>query len=215
MTIDIKQADELLTTTRSVRKRLDLDRPVERDVIEECIDIALQAPTGSNAQGWRWLVVTDQERKDKIAEYYRQAGAGYLRSGKEGLDALPEDRRGEMGKVISSALYLAENLERVPVFVIPCILGRLDGGGGMSAGFWGSIFPAVWSFQLALRARGLGTCLTTFHLAFESEVASLLGIPDTVSQACLLPVGYTKGDDFKPASRRPGSEITYWESWKS
>lgn len=217
MTIDMKQADELLTTTRAVRKRLDLERPVPREVIEECIEIAIQAPTGSNSQNWRWVVVTDAEKKAKIADYYRQAGAGYLRSGQEGLSELPDARRDEMSRVLDSALYLAENLERVPVFVIPCILGRFGDvvPSGMIAGFYGSIFPAVWSFQLALRARGLGTCLTTFHLAFQDEVAGLLGIPDTVTQSCLLPVGYTKGTDFKPAKRRPAREITYWESWKS
>lgn len=208
--------DELLTTTRAVRKRLDLDRPVEPEVIQECIELAIQAPTGSNAQGWRWVVVTDPDKKAKIAEYYRQAGRDYLASGKEGLGDLPPERAEQQERVLDSAMYLAENVERVPVHVIPCILGRFGDvvPSGMIAGFYASIFPAVWSFQLALRSRGLGTCITTFHLAFEDEVAELLGIPDTVSQACLLPVGYTKGTDFKPAKRRPAAEITYWDAWK-
>lgn len=208
--------DELLRTTRAVRKRLDLDRPVEPEVIQECIELAIQAPTGSNAQGWRWVVVTDPEKRGKIAGYYRRAGEDYLASGQRDLGDLPDDRAEQQGRVLDSAVYLAQNIERVPVHVIPCILGRFGDvvPSGMIAGFYGSIFPAVWSFQLALRSRGLGTCLTTFHLAFEDEVASLLGIPDTVTQTCLLPIAYTRGTDFKPAERRRASEITYWDAWK-
>jgi nitroreductase len=215
--MDTKIADELLTTTRAVRKRLDLDRPVPRGVIHECIDVASQAPTGSNAQGWRWVVVTDPERKTAIAEVYREVAYPYLDLGAQGIESQPPERQTQQRRVLDSARHLADVIDRVPVHVIPCILGAFGEEvvpSAMVAGFYGSIFPAVWSFQLALRARGLGSCLTTFHLAHADRVGELLGIPDTVTQSCLLPVAYTKGTDFKPAERRPASEITYWESWK-
>ncbi len=208
---DLAEVDRLLSTTRAVRKRLDLDRPVERDVLLDCIRLSQQAPTGSNNQGWRWVVVTEDETKAKLAELYRKAGGAYLNAAKqnlaEGLD--------QTARVLDSAAYLAENLERVPVHVIPCIKGRVPEGSptAMWAGFLGSILPAVWSFQLALRARGLGSCWTTFHLAYEQEAAQILGIPPDVTQVALLPVAYTKGTDFKPADRPPPERIVHWDRW--
>jgi nitroreductase len=209
--------DHVATTTRAVRKRLDLDRPVEPEVIEECIEIALQAPTGSNAQGWRFVVVTDADKRAKLAEWYLDAWKTVYGDPKAAAAAVPEDKRAQQERVLDSADYLAENLANVPVHVIPCVLGKLGDGApsAMWAGFLGSIFPAVWSFQLALRSRGLGSTLTTLHLFHEKEASELLGIPDTVTQAALLPVAYTKGTDFKPATRRPAGEITYWDAWKA
>lgn len=209
--------DHVATTTRAVRKRLDLDRPVEPEVINECMEIALQAPTGSNAQGWRFLVVTDAEKRKKLAEWYLDAWKTVYGDPEAAAAGVPAEKQAQQRRVLSSADYLAENLHRVPVHVIPCILGRLGDGGtpAMWAGFMGSIFPAVWSFQLALRSRGLGSVLTTLHLFHEKEAAELLGIPDTVTQAALIPVAYTRGTDFKPATRRPANEITYWETWKA
>lgn len=209
--------DQLLTTTRAVRKRLDLERDVPPEVIEECLELAIQAPTGSNAQGWRWVVVTDPDRKKVIAEAYRKAWEPYTAQGREAVEKMEGSRGAQQARVISSSQYLADNLERVPVLVIPCILGRLPGGAPewMWTGLMASIHPAVWSFQLALRSRGLGSTMTTLHIMHADEVAADLGIPDTVTQACLIPVAYTKGTDFKPAARRPVSEITYWNGWKS
>ena len=214
MPFDLAETDRLLTTTRAVRKRLDLDRPVERDVLLDCIRIAQQAPTGSNMQGWRWLIVTDPAKRAALAEMYRKSGADYLAAGAEQAAASGHQ---QTARVLDSATYLAENLERVPVHVIPCQKGRIgpEVPAGMAAGYWGSIFPAVWSFQLALRARGLGTVLTTLHLAAEAEAAELLGIPDDVTQCALLPVAYTVGDEFRPAERTAPENITYWDSWKS
>jgi nitroreductase len=203
--MDTTAADHLLSTTRSVRKRLDLERPVEPEIILECIRLAVQAPTGSNTQLWRWVVVTDQAKRTGLAELYREAGAGYLRSA--GATA-----EGQSKRVYDSAMYLADNLEHVPVHVIPCLVGRIDDV-RHAAGFYGSILPAAWSFMLALRARGLGSAWTTIHLGREAEAAALLGIPDNVTQAALLPVAYTIGTDFKPASRPPVEEITYWDTW--
>jgi nitroreductase len=210
---DLAETDRLLTTTRAVRKRLDLARPVPREVILDCLRLSTQAPSGSNAQGWRWVVVTDADKRRGLAEVYRRAGGEYLAaSGRdERAQSDPQYRR-----VYSSAMYLLDHLHEVPVHVIPCLLGKLPPGtpAGMAAGFFGSIYPAVWSFMLALRSRGLGSVLTTIHLGLADEAARLLDIPDTVTQTGLLPVAYTLGDDFKPAARRPVEQITYWNGWK-
>lgn len=205
---DLAETDRLLSTTRAVRRRLDLDRPVEREVILECLRLAVQAPTGSNAQGWRWVVVTDAEKRAELARLYRAGGEGYLEQAATN-ELEPQTRR-----VYESAFSLLEILHRVPVFVIPCIERRVDGAPTVvTASTYGSILPAAWSFLLALRSRGLGSTWTTLHLAREEEAAALLGIPDTVTQVALFPVAYTVGDDFKPAARPPVEEITYWDEW--
>jgi nitroreductase len=206
--MDIATVDELLSTTRSVRKRLDLTRPVGRDVILECIQLAMQAPTASNAQDWRWLVITDADKRAAIAEIYRSVGADYLAyAAKEASD--PQTQR-----VYASALRLTDTLARVPVHVIPCLDNRIDNSNMLTAASaWASIIPAGWSFLLALRSRGLGSVWTTIHLAKEQEVAEVLGIPSTVTQAALFPVAYTIGTDFRPASRPPAETVTFWDSW--
>jgi nitroreductase len=211
--MDLATVDKLLTTTRSVRKRLDLERPVEPEIIMECIEIALQAPTGSNAQGWHFVVVTDAEKKAKIADYYNQSWDKYSSRRTEPTDG-QRAVKGQMQKVISSSAYLAENLANVPVMIIPCVEGRVDTAPAwMQAGLYGSILPAAWSLMLALRARGIGSAWTTLHLKYEKETSAILGIPDTVTQAALLPVAYFTGDDFKPAERLPASELTSWDTW--
>lgn len=213
MKFDLEQTDALLATTRAVRKRLDLDRPVGRDVILECLQLAIQAPTGSNQQGWRWMVVEDADKKRKIADYYAQAAGDYLRTARDAVAA--EEGKEQTTRVYDSALWLIDNLAKVPVFVIPCIEGRPepDAPNIADASLYGSIFPAVWSFQLALRARGLGSTLTTLHLMHEREISELLGIPEEIMQVALLPVAYTKGTDFKRAERAPVETITHWDSW--
>ena len=207
--------DEVLTTTRSVRKRLDFDKPVSREVLMECLELALQAPTGSNSQGWQWVFVEDAEKKNAIGDIYLANARGYLRAPSP---EYPEgDTRGErMGKVRDSATYLAEHMHEAPVLMIPCIFGRGDKQplGGVS--FWASLFPAVWSFCLALRSRGLGSCWTTLHLLRDGEkqAAEVLGIPyDQYSQGGLFPIAYTKGTDFRPAKRLPAERVTHWDSW--
>jgi len=212
MKFDLEMTDALLTTTRAVRKRLDLDRPVGRDVILECLQLATQAPTGSNQQGWRFVVVDEADKREKIAAYYAQAAGDYLRTARDAV-AAQGDR--QTTRVYDSALWLIDNLARVPVFVIPCIEGRppADAPNVMQASHYGSIFPAVWSFQLALRSRGLGSVLTTLHLMHEREVAELLGIPEDIMQVALLPVAYTKGTDFRRAERPPVETVTHWNHW--
>ncbi|MDT5343529.1 MAG: hypothetical protein QOE52_2713 [Mycobacterium sp.] len=206
--MDIASVDEVLTTTRSVRKRLDLTRLVGRDVILECLRLAMQAPTASNAQDWRWLVITDADKRAAIAEIYGSIGSEYLAQA-AASESDPQTRR-----VYSSALSLTETLAEVPVHVIPCLQRRFDGNDlVVASSAWASIIPAGWSFLLALRSRGLGSVWTTMHLAKEQEVAELLGIPDTITQAALFPVAYTIGADFRPASRPPAETVTFWDSW--
>ena len=206
--MDLASVDELLSTTRSVRRRLDLTRPVGREVILECLQLAMQAPTASNAQNWRWMVVTDAAKRARIAEIYRVAGQAHLTAAVDSA-ADPQTRR-----VYESALALTHVLADVPVHVIPCIEQRLEGLPLIAAASaWASIIPAAWSFQLALRSRGLGSVWTTLHLAQEQAVAELLGIPAGVTQAALFPVAYTIGTGFKPAARPTAASITSWNTW--
>jgi nitroreductase len=207
--------DEVLTTTRSVRKRLDMEKPVSRQVLLECLELAVQAPTGSNAQGWQWVFVGDTDKKKALADIYR-ANFGMYRQ-------LPEpeyaegDSRGERRQlVVSSAEYLAEHMHEAPWLLVPCLEGRVDEAPQLGASFWGSLLPAAWSYMLALRSRGLGSAYTTLHLLGDGEkqAAEILGIPyEKYSQGGLFPIAYTKGTDFKPAKRLPVEQIAHWDSW--
>jgi nitroreductase len=209
---DLAEVDRLLTTTRAVRKRLDLERPVDREVVLECLRVGLQAPSGGNVQPWRWMVVDDADKRAALADLYKRAYEPYIALQKQ---AIADAGGNADNAIVRSSDYLAEHLADVPVHVIPCLLGRLPSAGVVeTAGFYGSILPAVWSFMLALRSRGLGSAFTTLHLTYEREAGELLGIPDTVTQVALLPVAYTIGHDFKPASRKPPESVTYMNTWK-
>lgn len=209
--------DEVLTTTRAVRRRLDVTRPVEPALLRECLTLALQAPTGGNNQDWHFVVVTDAQKRAAIAEEFR-AGAP-LYSQRPRIERLPrtytDDEKTARKRVMSSAGYLFEHLHEIPVLVIPCIEGRFDGEPlAVQATAFGSILPAVWSFMLAARSRGLGTSWTTVHLEREEAVAQILGIPyREVTQVALIPVAHTVGDDFKPAPRRPVDTVAHWDAW--
>jgi nitroreductase len=208
--------EELLTTTRSVRRRLDFDRPVPRELILECLEIAVQAPTGGNRQEWQWLIVTDPAKKQFIGERYRKAWYEYnARSRSDYAETDP--RRDQQPRVVRSAQYLADRMGDVPLMLIPCIGGRPEGKSSSAvAATYGSIVPAVWSFMLAARLRGLGTAYTTLHINYEREVADQLGIPyDQYAQAALLPVAYYTGEHFQPAARLPLESIVHWEHWGS
>lgn len=207
--------DRLLTTTRSARKSLDLATPVDLKVIAECLRIGLQAPNGTNEQPWRWVVVTDEDRRARIAALYRESylsmTGGELVSGVLGTDS-------DFGRLMSSTEWLVQNLARVPVLVIPCYQPYLPRNEGdeqfFSATLYGSIFPVVWNFQLALRSHGYGTCITTMHLQRHPQVAELLGIPSTYVQGCLLPVARLRpGGPSGPAARRPLAEVTAVDGW--
>jgi nitroreductase len=199
--------DELLSTTRAVRKRLDLTRPVEREILVECLELAQQAPTASYSQNWHFVVVTDAAQRAALGELWRQVAFPYLQRG--------GDRSGQMARIGDAVVHLAEHIHEVPVHVIPCVLGRYEGKSNpLVASMFGSIVPAAWSFMLAARSRGLGSVWTTFHLMHEREAAEILGIPyDDVTQVALIPVAYTIGTDFKPGTRKPLDTMVHWDRW--
>ena len=200
--------DELLSTTRAVRRRLDLTRPVEREVLEECLRLAQQAPTASYRQDWHFVVVTDPAKRAALGELWRSVAREYL-------GARRAHATGLIARTVASVEHLIEHIHEVPVHVIPCVEGRTDGKpASAQASKWGSILPATWSFMLACRSRGLGTSWTTFHLRHEPEAAELLGIPyDEVMQTALVPVAYTLGTDFRPGVRAPLETIVHWDAW--
>jgi len=204
--------DELLSTTRCVRRRLDLERPVEREVLEECLRLAQQAPTASYREDWHFVVVTDAEKRRALGDLWRDGARRYLGAiDSAAAQDLPPDRR----RLLESVLHLVEHVHEVPVQVIPCIEGRTDGKpGAAQASRWSTIAPATWSFMLAARSRGLGSCWTSFHLMFEREAADVLGIPyEEIMQTALVPVAYTIGTDFKPARRKPLETMVHWDRW--
>jgi nitroreductase len=200
--------DELLSTTRAVRKRLDLARPVEREVIDECLRMAQQAPTASYSQNWHFVVVTDAEKRAALAELWREVAFPYLQRG-------GGPREGQMARIGDAVVHLADHIHEVPVHVIPCVVGRYEGKSNpLVASMFGSIIPAAWSFMLAARARGLGTVWTTFHLMHERAAAEIVGIPyDEVTQVALIPLAYTVGTDFKPGKRKPLDSMVHWDAW--
>lgn len=221
--IDLASVDHVLKTTRSVRQRLDLERAVPDSLINEALEIALQAPTGANTQTWRFMVVTDATLRAKIADYYRQGAERYV-EGKTALtrtgvnmmrDYSAEDlRQQQKAALTKSGGFLMENLQRVPVFIIPCLESRFEQDDVFTqASMYGSILPATWSLMLALRARRVASAWTTLHLLYEREVGDLLGIPRDYTQAALLPVAWLKGGDLNPAHRLPASTLTFWNQW--
>jgi len=221
--IDLASVDHVLCTTRAVRKRLDLQRPVEREILERCIEIATQAPTGLYGETWHFVVVTDPEKRAAIAAMYKKTGDAFF-SGTLSLDpylarlharSAKDPRFAQQQRMYASGRYLANHLHEVPVLVLPCIEGRVEAAGpGAQASLYGSIMPATWSLMLALRARGLGSVLITRHIEHcEREIAEILDIPDDVTQAALVPVAYFTGADFKPAKRLPVQKCTHWNRW--
>jgi len=209
--MELATLDHLLTTTRSVKKRLDLSRPVEREIIEDCLEIATQAPVGGNIPNYHFMVVTEPEKKRAVADLYRKFYYGNYVPMRQKQEVPFPDRDAKFWDVTN---YLAEHFHEVPVHVIPCIEGRFETGPVIAqASKYGQILPAAWSFMLALRARGLGSCWTTLHLGYEREAAEILGIPDDITQAALIPVAYFTGKDFRPAKRIPARERTHWNSW--
>jgi nitroreductase len=201
--------DWVLTTTRAVRRRLDLDRTVDLDLVLECLDLALQAPTGGDFQGWRWIVITEPDVKARVRKIYVDALTQVSGARPHAPPGGPVDR------MMEGAWHLATHLDRVPVLVLACIRGRMtpDTTPAQASSLFGSIYPAVWSLQLALRSRGLASTMTTVHIERHQEMADLLGIPDNVTQAALVPVGYLMGDDLRPARRRPAREVAFREGW--
>jgi nitroreductase len=209
---NLEETDRLLSTTRAVRRRLDLDRPVERDVILDCIRLSQQAPTASNTQKWCWMVVMDADKRKALGEIYAR-GKEFIQQARSEVDS----GDAQTHRVYDSAEWLLDHMGEAPALVIPCVEGRIPDGSpnGMAAAVYGSIYPAMWSFQLALRSRGLGSTLTTISLFFEKDVAEVLNMPEDIMQVALLPVAYTRGTDFKIAVRQPPEEITHFDQWGS
>ena len=223
--MDLATVDHLLTTTRTVRKRLDFSRPVEPEIVERCIEIALQSPTGANSQGWHFIVVTDPGKRKAIGDIYRKGMRDYGAIQGAHLPTYgPTDIRARMEKpMIRSSFYLNKHIHESPVLIIAGIDIRMEeyphlfesptSGSMYHTSLYGSILPAVWSLMLALRARGLGSAWTTVHLVHDKEAARLLGIPDNILQVAMLPVAYFTGTDFKPARRLPVQQVTHWNAW--
>ena len=216
-TLDLSP-DELLTTTRAVRKRLDLTRPVPDDVVRECVALAMQSPSGSNNMTMQFVVVRDADRRAAIGEVYRQCYGVYTTL--DGIyigsiDKGTDEANAQQRRSASSADFLGQHMGEAPALVIPCIQGRVDGQPGMmAASALGNVMPAMWSLMLAARARGLGTCWTTLHLMQEQAVADIVGIPfESVQQVCMSPLAYTRGTDFKPAERPDPDTIIHWDTW--
>ncbi len=203
---DLNQTDRLLTTTRAVRKRLDLEREVSDDVIFTCIDLAEQAPTGGNDASRRWLVIRDQDLKNQLGELYAEVGTLFVNA-RGRLDGTGHPKE----QVVSSSAYLVENFAKVPVLVMCAIWGIHDNSG--RPGLFDSAIPSAWSFNLALRSRGLGTAYATMLNDKTDEVSELLGIPEGVTTLVCFPVAHTIGHDFSPAPRRPAAQITYFDQW--
>lgn len=211
---DLAVTDHLLTTTRAVRRRLDLTRPVEPELIRQCIEVAVQAPSGGNAQTWHWIVVTDGEQRRALASLYRRGWDEY-RSRPLPSSAPTPDQDPTQARVATSAQYLADHLQEVPVMVVPCVRSRDAAADDLqnASGMFGSIYPAVWSLLLAGRARGLGGTITTLHLIHAAEAAELLSVPDGWLQVALVPMAHTLGDDFRPAPRRDLDALVSWDRW--
>ncbi|MFM7253713.1 MAG: nitroreductase family protein [Ilumatobacteraceae bacterium] len=210
--------DELLTTTRAVRRRLDMDRPVPDDLVRECVEIAMQSPSGSNHMSMEFVVVRDASTRRALGDLYRQCyevyrnlPGVYIRTIDKGDDA----SNAQQQRSADSADFLGEHMGDAPVLVVACTRGRTDGMPAMvTSSRMGNVLPAMWSFMLAARARGLGTCWTTVHLFMEQQAAELLGIPfDEVQQVCMTPLAFTKGTDFRPADRPPADSIIHWDGW--
>jgi len=217
MTLLDLTADDVLNTTRAVRKRLDFTRPVDDDLIRECVATAMQAPSGSNNMTMQFMVVKDADKRRALGEIYAQCWQIYTSlptyAGAIEKDGAAEQAQQE--RVVDSATYLSEHLAEAPAIVIGCTAGRVEGAPAiMAASSMGNILPGMWSFMLAARARGLGTAWTTISLMMEREVADVLGIPfDEVQQACLSPIAHTIGTDFKRALRPDPDTIIHWDTW--
>jgi nitroreductase len=209
--------DELLSTTRSVRRRLDLTCQVDPTLIEQCLELAQQAPSGGNQQGWSFVIVTDPDKRRVLGALYKQGWDAYLQTiqAQVASDSSAATPGRDALRAYRSAQYLADHMGEVPVLVIPCIAGRTEGASAaVQASLWGSILPAVWSFMLAARARGLGTCWTTLHLPHEREAAELLGIPyEEIMQAAMIPLAHTIGEEFRPGPRKALDNIVHWDQW--
>ena len=217
MTLELS-ADEVLTTTRSVRRRLNLEKEVSPEILKECLNIALQAPTGSLRQDWHFVVSTDRDQCREVGTIYQEVWTNMVTDDYLNASASRQGEKGDQASwlnMMGSARHLAETFPEVPAIFVPCISGRLEGADAMTQAVkWGSVIQAAWSFMLAARNRGLGTCWTTVHLQREEEVADILGIPfASIQQVALSPVAHTVGTSFKSGRRKPTAEFVHFNGW--
>jgi len=208
--VDVSAVDHVLSTTRSVRRRLDFGRAVPAAVLEQCIAVATQAPTGLFRESWRFVVVRDPARKADLAALYRSAFDELVEmrvaAARETGQDVPEPR--------PTYRMLADRLQDFPALILVCSEGRPEPAeAGVQLAFYGSVLPAAWSLMLALRARGIGSTWTTLLARRERAVAAALGMPDDATLTVMLPVGYLKGAVLRPAPRRAPHEVTYWDAW--
>ena len=217
MTLELS-ADEVLTTTRSVRRRLNLEKEVSPEILKECLNIALQAPTGSLRQDWHFVVSTDRDQCREVGTIYQEVWTKMVTDDYLNASASRQGEKGDQASwlnMMGSARHLAETFPEVPAIFVPCISGRLEGADAMTQAVkWGSVIQAAWSFMLAARNRGLGTCWTTVHLQREEEVADILGIPfASIQQVAVSPVAHTVGTSFKSGRRKPTAEFVHFNGW--
>lgn len=179
--------------------------PVPDEMVREVLDAAIRAPSGGNVQGWSFLVLKDPEVRGKVAAIYKRA---WDEGGGARLSNDPDRSR---ARVYSTATYLAEHMAEVPVLVLACVR---RGRSAPSFGLGSSIYPAVQNLMLAARGLGLGTVITTVHKVHDGEVKELLGIPEDVETAALIPLGYP-GDNarFGGNRRKPVEEVAYRDHW--
>ena len=211
--IDVAATDRLLTTTRSVRRRLDFSRPVPLELIEESLTVALQAPTGGNLQFWRWLVVTDPEQRARIADVYVRAWNRYKAMAPAQQYGDGDPRQRQFQPMFDSSQYLADHFAEVPALVIPCLPDVPAEGSFFTVTYLACVLPAAWSFMLAARSRGLGTTLTTLTLMHDQEMAGILELPDGIGHCALIPVAYYTGDTFQRVERLPVRTVAYLDRW--
>ncbi len=210
MELNVEMCDLLLTSTRSVRKRLNMNKAVPKKLVEECLNIAVQAPSATNTQKWRFFVFSKAEKKNVISRYYKKSFSIYLSDAKKNRNVNTKSTNN--AKIIESAKFLADNMEKVPLFLLFCVEGAIDKASlGQQASGYGSILPAAWSFMLAARSRGLGCCWTTLHLRYADQVAAELSIPKGLTQVALLPVAFYSGSSFKKAKRQPLETVVTWD----
>ena len=203
--------DEVLTTTRAVRKRLDFKRQVPIELIKDCLNLSLQSPTASGQALTHYVLLGDKEKKEKLATLYRKAFKIYQSQKKTVMTHHPNQQAAD--RMANSAQYLAANMHKVPWLLIPVMVGRYKTS-LECASVYGSILPSVWSFMLAARERSLGTCWTTLHIMFEKEAAELLGIPfQKFTQVALIPIAFSKGTTFREAPRKNLDDFMHLNDW--
>jgi nitroreductase len=197
---------EAMRTQRAVR-RLRVD-PVDDETVLELLRLAVKAPTGSNAQGWEFMVVRSPDVKHQLARLNRQAWSLYRRFARSRA-------RGDLGqaRILAAVQWQADHFEDAPVIIVACLQGRGFPSNMGRTSHYGSIFPAVQNLLLAARALGLGAALTTLPLWSRTLARRTLGLPSNVTPCAVIPLGWPVGGGYGPTSRRPVEEVTHLDRY--